>query len=122
MICVFHFNRRGQHGSDINIFGLLGHYYLRSYHYGACLLQCYFDKCIVNVLQYHAADTGHDTPSCHNIETRDTSCHCLSIGVEHHTGIHNHPFLSHTGIHNPPLWSDSTKKSFLEPSTHEGNA
>ena len=40
----------------------------------------------------HAADTGHDTPPCHSIQTRGGPVAVLSIDVERHTGIHSHPF------------------------------
>ena len=54
----------------------------------------------------HAADTGHDTPSHHSIQTRGRHVPVLSIDVERHTGIHSYPFLC--------LGLDPTVKSFPE--------
>ena len=51
---------------------------------------------VSNVLPHRnaCADTGHDTPSRHSIQTRGRPVAVLSIDVEHHTGIHNYLFLS----------------------------
>ena len=40
----------------------------------------------------HAADTGHDTPTRHSIQTQGRRVVVLSIVVERHTGKHNYPF------------------------------
>ena len=40
----------------------------------------------------HAADTGHDTPPRHSIQTQGRPVVVLSIIVERHNGIHNYPF------------------------------
>ena len=42
--------------------------------------------------EYHAADTGHDTPPRHSIQTRGRSVAVLSIDGERYTGIHSYPF------------------------------
>ena len=52
-----------------------------SYNDGACLKQWYFDQCVATQ-KCHAADTGHDTPPRHSIQTHDLSVAVLSIGVE----------------------------------------
>ena len=62
---------------------------MRSYHNGAFLWQWYFDQCAAT-LKYHAADTGHDTPSCYSIQTQGRPLAVLSIDVKHYTGINNH--------------------------------
>ena len=43
--------------------------HLRSYRHGACLQQWYFDQCAATQ-ECHAADTGHDTPPRHSIQTQ----------------------------------------------------
>ena len=60
--------------------------HLRSYHDGASFEQC------ADTQEFHAADTEHDTPTRHNIQTRDRPVAVLSIDVERHTGIHSYPF------------------------------
>ena len=40
----------------------------------------------------HAADTGHDTPARHSIQTQGPPVAVLSFDVEHHTGMHSYPF------------------------------
>ena len=75
--------------------------HLMSYHDGACLQQWYFDQCAATQ-ECHVADTGHDTPPRHSIQTQDMTPHpvtvyrhgaaVLSTGVKHHTGIHSFPF------------------------------
>ena len=49
---------------------------------------------LTNVLpqEFHAAGTGHDTPSRHSIQTQGRHVIVLSTDVERHTGIHNYPF------------------------------
>ena len=48
---------------------------------------------LTNVLPHrNAADTGHDTPPRHSIQTRGRPVAVLSIDVERHTGIHSYPF------------------------------
>ena len=42
--------------------------------------------------QYHAADTGYDTPPHHSIQTLGRLVAELSIDVERHTGILSYPF------------------------------
>ena len=74
-VCLFGFNVALKH--------------LRSYHDGACLW--YFDQCAATQ-KCHAADTGHDTPPRHSIQTRGRPVAVLSIDVERHTGIHSYPF------------------------------
>ena len=64
---------------------------LRSYRNGAYLKQWYFDQCAATH-ECHAADTGHDTPSRHSIQTKGRPVVVLSIDVEHHTRINNYPF------------------------------
>ena len=44
--------------------------HLRSYCNGACLYQWYFDQ-FPAIQECHAADTGHDTPPRHSIQTQD---------------------------------------------------
>ena len=61
-VCLFGFNVAFKH--------------LRSFHVGAFLYQWYFDLCAATQ-KYHAADTGHDTPPRHSIDTGPT-CHCAS--------------------------------------------
>ena len=39
----------------------------------------------------HAADTGHDTPPHHSIQTQGRPV-VLTIDVQRHTDIHNYPF------------------------------
>ena len=60
---------------------------LRSYHDGACLYQWYFDQRAATQ-ECNVADTGHDTPPRHSIQTRGRLVAVLSIAVERHTGIH----------------------------------
>ena len=43
-------------------------------------------------LECHVADTGHDTPPCHSIQTQGRPVVVLSIDMEHHTVIHNYTF------------------------------
>ena len=42
--------------------------------------------------EFHAADTGHDTPPCHGIQTQGRPIVVLCIDLERDTGIHNYPF------------------------------
>ena len=42
---------------------------LSSYRDGAFLYQWYFEQCAATQ-ECHAADTGHDTPACHSIQTQ----------------------------------------------------
>ena len=65
--------------------------HLRSYCDGACLWQGYFDKCAATQ-KCHAADTGHDSLTCHSIQTQGRPVVVLFIDVERQTGIHNYPF------------------------------
>ena len=51
----------------------------------------YFDQ-FAATLECHAADTGHDTPPRHNIQTQGRPVAVLSIELKRHTGIHNYPF------------------------------
>ena len=67
--------------------------YLTSYLDDPCLQQWYFDQCAATQ-ECHAADTGHDTPPRHSIQTRGQPV-VLSFDVEGHTGIHNYPFECH---------------------------
>ena len=39
-----------------------------------------------------AADTLHETPPCHSIQTQGRSVFVLSIDVEDRSEIHNYPF------------------------------
>ena len=74
------------------LFGLnVAFKHLRSYRDGAYLLQWYFDQCAATQ-ECHAADTGHDTPPHHSIQTQGRPVAVLSIDVERHTGRHRYPF------------------------------
>ena len=55
------------------------------------LQQWYFDQCAATQ-EWHTADTGHDTPPHHSIQTRGRPVAVLSIDVERHSGIHNYSF------------------------------
>ena len=50
-----------------------------------------FDQCAATQ-ECHAADTGHDTPPRHCIQTWGRPVAVLFIDVERHTGIHSLPF------------------------------
>ena len=90
-VCLFGFNVSFKH--------------LRSYRNDAYLQQCYFDQCAATQ-ECHAANTGHDTPSRHSIQTRGRPVVVLSIDVKRHIGIHNDPFQC--------LGSDPIEKSSLD--------
>ena len=62
-----------------------------------------FDQCVATQ-ECHAADTGHDTPPHHSIQTQSRPVAVLSIDVGRHTGIHSYPFSC--------LGSDLTGESF----------
>ena len=76
-VCLFGFNVALKH--------------LRSYHDDACLKQWYFDQCAA-AQKCYTADTGHDTPPHHSIQTQGQPVVALTIDVERCTGIHNYSF------------------------------
>ena len=76
-VCLFGFNVAFKH--------------LRSYQDGACLWQWYFYQCAATQ-ECHVAETGHDPPPRHSIQTRGRPVSVLSIDGERHTGIHSYPF------------------------------
>ena len=82
--------------------------HLRSYHDGACFLQWYFDQCAATQ-KCHAADTGHDTPPRHSIDTGPT-CRCAI----HWCG------MSHWNTQLPILmsWVRPDREILPWPSTH----
>ena len=53
----------------------------------------YFDQCAATHDECHAADTGHDTPPRHSIQTWGRPVTVLFNYVERHTEIHSYPFL-----------------------------
>ena len=86
LVCLFGFNVAFKHP--------------RSYHDGDFLWQWYFDQCAATQ-ECHAADTGHDTPSRHSIQTQGRPVAVLSIDVERHTGIHTATNLNVLGKTRP---------------------
>ena len=55
--------------------------------------QCYFEQCAATQ-ECHSADTGHDAPPLHSIQTHCRPVIVLFIDVERHTGIQNASFYS----------------------------
>ena len=70
--------------------GLTSLYHLSSYRDSAYSQQLYFDQCAATQ-EFHAADTGHNMPTRHSIQTQGQPVDVLSIDVECHTGIPNYP-------------------------------
>ena len=63
--------------------------HLRSYRDGGFLYQWSFDHCAATQ-ECYAADTGHDAPPRHSIQTRVRTVVVISINVERYTGMHNY--------------------------------
>ena len=60
----------------------------------------YFDQCAATQ-ECHAADTRHDTPPRHGIQTQGRPALCYPFDVERHTGIDSYPFYNVLGETRP---------------------